>query len=226
MTRLFTAGSIVVHACVIAVIVGIQLVAVGPLPIPRRALAFEQLTEVKLVDVQLPAPPRQLSDSVAAPAVSMNAAPLDAPSGVRPESGLEGAATRSEPAVAIGVDGGVGGLNAVGTIEGVPAPATPAAPQPPVHLHQGIETPRKIVDVTPVYPTIARMSKIEGVVILETVIDARGLVESVKVLRSIPLLDKPAVDAVSRWRFTPARLNGEAIPVVMTVTVNFSLQNK
>ena len=64
----------------------------------------------------------------------------------------------------------------------------------------------------------------EGVVILEAVIDADGSVTSVKVLRSIPLLDDAAVKAVRGWRFTPARLNGQAVPVVMTVTVNFTLQ--
>ena len=62
-------------------------------------------------------------------------------------------------------------------------------------------------------------------VILETVIDANGGVESVRVLRSVSLLDQAAVDAVKQWRFTPAMLNGQAVPVVMTVTVNFTLQH-
>jgi protein TonB len=44
------------------------------------------------------------------------------------------------------------------------------------------------------------------------------------VLKSVPLLDQAAIDAVQRWTFTPARLNGEAFPVVMTVTVTFRLQ--
>jgi protein TonB len=32
------------------------------------------------------------------------------------------------------------------------------------------------------------------------------------------------MDAVQRWRYTPALLNGQPVPVVMTVTVNFKLQ--
>jgi protein TonB len=44
------------------------------------------------------------------------------------------------------------------------------------------------------------------------------------VLRSVSLLDDAAVDAVRQWKFTPTRLNGEAVPIVMTVTVSFTLQ--
>jgi protein TonB len=87
-----------------------------------------------------------------------------------------------------------------------------------------MQAPLKIVDVAPRYPPLAQAAHVEGVVILEAVIDADGSVTSVKVLRSIPLLDDAAVRAVRAWRFTPARLNGQAVPVVMTVTVNFALQ--
>ena len=75
------------------------------------------------------------------------------------------------------------------------------------------------------YPAIAQSARVQGVVILEAVLDANGRVDSVRVLRSIPLLDQAAVDAVRQWRFTPALLNNEAVPVVMTVTVNFALQD-
>ena len=89
-----------------------------------------------------------------------------------------------------------------------------------------MKAPQKIVDVAPAYPAIARNARVQGVVILEAVLDAKGRVESVRVLRSIPLLDQAAVDAVQQWRFTPALLNNEPVPVVMTVTVNFTLQVK
>ena len=51
-----------------------------------------------------------------------------------------------------------------------------------------------------------------------------GTVTDAKVLRSIPLLDAAALDAVRQWVFTPTTLNGQAVPVIMTVTVNFTLQ--
>jgi protein TonB len=76
----------------------------------------------------------------------------------------------------------------------------------------------------PVYPDVAMRARISGMVILEAVIDAEGRVANVKVLRSVPLLDQAAIDAVRQWEFTPTRLNGVAVPVVMTVTVNFTLR--
>jgi protein TonB len=61
-------------------------------------------------------------------------------------------------------------------------------------------------------------------VILEVLIGADGKVEQAKVMRSIPMLDQAAIDAVRQWEFTPTLVNGEAKKVIMTVTVNFKLQ--
>jgi periplasmic protein TonB len=60
-------------------------------------------------------------------------------------------------------------------------------------------------------------------VIIEATIDERGNVARAQVLKSIPLLDEAALTAVRQWKFTPTRLNGVAVPIVMTVTVNFKL---
>jgi protein TonB len=64
---------------------------------------------------------------------------------------------------------------------------------------------------------------VSGVVILEAVIGASGNVTDVKILRSVPLLDDAAIAAVRQWVYTPTLLNGVAIPVIMTVTVNFTM---
>jgi len=63
-----------------------------------------------------------------------------------------------------------------------------------------------------------------GIVVLEAVISESGGVDDVRILRSVALLDQAAIDAVRQWRFTPTMLNGEAVPIVMTVTVNFQLK--
>jgi protein TonB len=61
------------------------------------------------------------------------------------------------------------------------------------------------------------------VVILEATVGRDGQVEDVAILRSVPLLDKAAMDAVRQWEYAPLLLNGEAQRFVLTVTVNFSL---
>ena len=86
-----------------------------------------------------------------------------------------------------------------------------------------IKPPTKIRNVQPVYPLIAQSARVQGVVIIEATIDPGGKVSGAHVIRSIPLLDQAALDAVRQWKFTPTLLNGVAVPVIMTVTVNFEL---
>ena len=81
----------------------------------------------------------------------------------------------------------------------------------------------KTKDASPVYPQIAVISRVQGVVIIEATIGVDGTVQEARVLRSIPLLDSAALDAVKQWEFTPTLLNGEPVPVIMTVTVQFTL---
>ena len=81
-----------------------------------------------------------------------------------------------------------------------------------------------MTDAKPVYPPIAQSARVQGAVVLEAVIDENGDVANARVLRSIPLLDAAALDAASRWQFTPTDVDGRTVAVVMTVTVNFVLQ--
>jgi TonB family protein len=94
----------------------------------------------------------------------------------------------------------------------------------PVRIGGGIKTPVKTRDVKPFYPPIAQSAMVQGVVILEVLIDGGGQVLDARVLRSIPLLNQAAYDAVKQWEFVPTLLNGVPTPVLMTVTVNFMLQ--
>ena len=87
-----------------------------------------------------------------------------------------------------------------------------------------VKAPKKIKDVRAVYPPIAREAGVSGVVIIETKIGADGFIEDARVLKSIPLLDEAALDAVRQWQFEPTLLNGRPVPVIMTTTVNFFLQ--
>jgi protein TonB len=116
------------------------------------------------------------------------------------------------------------------------APPPPPPPPPPPWVRDGatvgtpvriggeIKPPVKTKDVRPMYTPEALSAKVQGVVILEVVVGPEGRVDQVRVLRSIPLLDQSAVDAVKEWEFTPTLLNGMPVPVQMTVTVNFTLK--
>jgi protein TonB len=93
----------------------------------------------------------------------------------------------------------------------------------PIRVGGEIREPRKTRHVNPVYPRDAIASRIQGVVILECTISPQGKVVAVKSLRSVPMLDEAAIQAVKQWEYTPTLLDGVAVPVIMTVTVNFKL---
>jgi protein TonB len=101
-------------------------------------------------------------------------------------------------------------------------PALLPGPMPPLRYGATMKAPVKIKDVRPVYPPEAKAAGISGVVILEGTIGIDGRVYGTKVLRSIAALDQAAVDAVRQWEFTPYELNGQLVPIVMTMTVNFA----
>jgi len=102
--------------------------------------------------------------------------------------------------------------------------AEASTPGAPVRVGGDIKEPKKLRDVKPAYPPDALASRIQGIVIIEAVIDEQGNVSNARILRSQPMLDQAALDAVRQWKFTTTELNGVAVPVIMTVTVNFSLQ--
>jgi TonB family protein len=89
-----------------------------------------------------------------------------------------------------------------------------------------VRAPAKIHDVRPEYPEEARRVGAQGVVTMEARIDESGDVSDVRVLRSIPLLDQAAIDAVKQWKYATTIVNGEAAPVLITVTVNFALSEQ
>lgn len=103
---------------------------------------------------------------------------------------------------------------------------TPIAAQEAVRVGGDIKEPRRIRDVKPVYPEIAQQAGVEGIVIIEALIGTDGAVQTARVLRPVPLLDQAALDAVTQWRYTPTLLNGQPVPVIMTVTVTFNLKGQ
>ena len=114
-----------------------------------------------------------------------------------------------------------------GVVGGLPRSAPPPPPPPPRRSASAATSARRRRPATsqPVYPQIAQSARVQGVVIIEATISPTGKVTDARVLRSIPLLDQAALDAVRQWEYSPTLLNGVPVPVIMTVTVNFTLQS-
>src|SRR4051812_15323888 len=209
-------------------------------PRPNRPLVMPTLvTVVALADVP-PPQPRALPKPTAAPAppaaapapalkapeVHAAAAPIDAPSGVVAETGLERATTAggNEAGVAGGTTSGVVGGVVGGAPGGIAGGLVGGTPPRAVRVGPNMESPRKIKDVKPIYPVGTLQGRTQGAVILEATIGVDGKVQDAKVVRSVPLLDGAALDAVRQWEYTPSFLNGVAVAVIMTVVVNFAMQ--
>jgi protein TonB len=208
--------SIVVHALAVCAAVISPLFATDELPAPRTATEFIHVVPLP----EPPAPPPRVRASATVDTPRPDVPPIDVPNGIAPEPSVEPVND------GFAKDNGViafGDLSTAVT-EATPPPPSPPPQQPLPRVGGNIKPPQKVVDVAPTYPAIARAAHVEGVVILEVVIAEDGSIRDVQVLRSIPLLDGAAMEAVHQWRFTPTMLNGEPVPVVMTVTVAFRLR--
>lgn len=90
-----------------------------------------------------------------------------------------------------------------------------------VRVGGAVRNPVKTKDVAPVYPAVAKSARVGGTVQVELTIDADGKVADARVVKSVPLLDQAALDAVKQWEYTPTRVKGVAVPVIVNVAINF-----
>ena len=219
-SRLTLPLSLAAHAGALAVLIVVPLLATDVLPLP------DTFTAVALVPPDLPPePPRPIPPATPtppAPPSNPDAAPLDAPSSITPEAPGRPPIDLGEVAPGSTFSGPVFGDRGDDRGSGLTPPPAPA-PRAPMRVGGEVIAPTKIHDVAPEYPRMARDAKIQGIVIIQATIGADGRVVDAEVLRPIPFLGQAALDAVRQWRFTPPRLNGEPIAVIMTVTVNFRL---
>jgi periplasmic protein TonB len=214
--------SIALHVVILGIVLLAPLMAPTLVPTPASVMIFAAPAPPPSPP---PPPPAPAAEPMRAAAVAPRegAAPISAPLTIAEELPAPAGVPRG-----MGVPGGVeGGIDLPGVpVSSVVAIPEPPAPPPvePVRPGGKIKVPEKTRHVPPVYPAIAQQAGVEGVVILEATIDVDGRVRDVRVLRSVPLLDQAAIDAVLQWRFTPTLLNGVPVPVIMTVTVNFTLR--
>jgi len=91
----------------------------------------------------------------------------------------------------------------------------------------GIEIPRVLREVKPQYTADAMRAKIQGTAVLECVVTAEGTVSECQIARSLDSsfgLDQEAVKAAKQWRFVPGKRLGQAVPVLVTIELTFTLR--
>jgi TonB family protein len=103
---------------------------------------------------------------------------------------------------------------------------TPRREGEPLKITGDVKGPKLMKQVDPIYPEAARKARVEGVVIMEVSTDIYGRVRDIKILRSIPLLDQAALDAVRQWVYEPPIIDGKPISLTFTVTVRFTLDGE
>ena len=134
-----------------------------------------------------------------------------------PQAGVVGGVPGGVPG---GSMGGVMGSIIGSTPTAMPKVATPQR----VRVSAGVTQGLKIKNVTPVYPQMAKIARVQGPVVLAAIIGKDGSIQNLHVISTAsPLLNQAAMDAVKQWRYRPYILNGEPVEVDTQITVNFSL---
>jgi TonB family protein len=105
------------------------------------------------------------------------------------------------------------------------APAAPTIPDT-VRVRGPVIAPKLVKRVQPIYPKEARKNREEGVSLFEAIITPEGCIEEPRLLQSAtPTLDVMGMEALTRWKYQPATLNGRPVRVYLTVTVTFRLNS-
>jgi len=209
--------SLLSHSLAVGLVIAVPLLAPSMLPDVWNGDVIAYVTTVLPPPPPPPAARPEVSDHLPP---NPNLAPIVAPTGFSKERADLPQFENQLPSGVI-----IGDVTD-GPVEPVAPPRPPAtvAPVEPLRVGGTIRPPVKIRDAQPVYPPMAIAARIEGVVIIDATIGADGQVLGVRLLRPLPFLDQAALDAVRHWQFTPTLLNGVPVPVLMTVTVRFTLK--
>ena len=179
-------------------------------------------------DVPNPAPPSRPSPAVATTGSADERgalekrgrpSPASVANGVRPRITSQASPGASEEAPTLSAEVAFPSLESMrGALESPQAPA-PA----PANRGGVIQQARLLKSVSPEYPALAKSAGIGGNVVLDAVIDPAGLVTAVRVISGPLELRPAAVEALHRWKYEPARLDGQPVPMNIRVTLKFQV---
>lgn len=224
--RWTAAGSVVVQGAFAALLVALPILRPESLQMLAKAPA--------LISPAVPKPP--VAVRVKVPEVQTAASAVSVPAVVeRVESGprafrpiVPGPLSADDPGmagpVAMTMGGGPGtGLGVMGPGVGSGTAVVRAVPSGPVRVSSGVSSGMLLSAIQPVYPAIAKAARVQGTVVVEAVISKAGRIESARAVSGPEMLKQAAVDAVSGARCRPYALNGQAVEVQTSVTVNFHI---
>ena len=229
---LFVSGA--VHAILVLVLIIVPLVHYDTLPAP---ISYVGLPPASPPPSPPPLPAAPLPNvkvrKVAEVAVSSLMEPATIPIGI-PELRDDIPDISTIATSRYGLPGGIpgGDVGAIGdyqpsaVLEYIPAvapPPPPAAAKKPIRVASTLQTSKLIRRITPDYPPLAKQARVEGMVMLQVLVDETGNISEINIIRGHPLLVQAAVDAVKEWKYSPTLLNDEPVAVIATVTVNFVL---
>jgi periplasmic protein TonB len=161
-----------------------------------------------------PPPPKvQVSTQVAPPAAAVPVPVPDAEAPTEQKIASQEELSQANPGVSTQGDGD----NIV-----VQAPTEDELPKFGEYVYVE-ELPEAVTKVAPIYPDIARDAGVDGQVMVQALVGKDGRVKDVRVVKSIPMLDQSAINAVKQWVFKPALSNNKPVAVWVAVPVKFSL---
>lgn len=104
-------------------------------------------------------------------------------------------------------------------------PQPPEVEEPTVNFVELSEFPRELVRVNPKYPEMAKKAGIQGIVVVQVLIDTKGNVEDVRIFKSHPMFDEAAIAAAKQFKFTPAKQRDRLVKVWMSIPFHFRLKH-
>ncbi len=238
--RRFGAGALasaMVHAAVFAL--AIQGMSRAPAPRPEQSRAMVQLT----AKPEAPLPPGTATAPLGEPSPVRDPQALMAP----PERGDRVAAREIEgsragnPAVRVSSPDEVASgadsrsplprVTPEAQIAGDPAiapasPAVAAAELPSSEIlpfGDGMSLPRLLEGPEPVYPRAAREARVEGTLLAKCVITTKGALRGCRIIKSLPFLDEPVIEALAHRRYAPVMFQGRPVNVEYVISLRFEL---
>jgi protein TonB len=223
--------SVAVHTVVVTAVIVIPLMFTQVLDLHNLQVTYLSMPKPPAA---APAPAPPMIHAAPRPVQHFSLSKLTAPTLIPKQTFI--AKDEQAPDLGEGVIGGIPGGEGGGVIGGilggtgsgpaVPAPiARPATPKGSVlRIGGDIRPPRQIQRTEPEYPRVAQMAKVEGVVVIDAMIDEHGNVVQAHAVSGPGLLIASALAAVLQWKFEPTYLNGEPYPIQMNVQVVYHLR--